>query len=166
MTGRNLSFFLVLKGLEPEMRDLRKVCGLNLWRVNAVTEKHPICRPVSGHTGQQVRGDTRRLVPRGAKVTDRVRKRLHPSGVAAGRGGGGGGSGGGKREAEWVEEWKERRIEAVRGGGSKRVNPEQVNAAVDRHGLSGCLPLVAPVLHTGVPGSQQGPAKAAAEWAG
>ncbi len=84
----------------------------------------------------------------------------------AGRRGGGGGSGGGKREAEWVEGWKERRIEAVRGGGSKRVNPEQVNTAVDRHGLSGCLPPVAPALHTGVPGSRQGPAKAAAEWAG
>lgn len=49
---------------------------------------------------------------------------------------------------------------------SKRVNPEQVNTAVDRHGLSGCLPPVAPVLHTGVPVNQQGPAKAAAEWAG
>lgn len=71
-----------------------------------------------------------------------------------------------KEKAEWVEGWKERRIEAVRGGGSKRVNPEQVNTAVDRHGLSGCLPPVAPVLRTGVPGSQQGPAKAAAEWAG
>lgn len=57
-------------------------------------------------------------------------------------------------------------MEAVRGGGSKRVNPEQVNTAVDRHGLSGCLPPVAPALHTGVPGSRQGPAKAAAEWAG
>jgi len=58
----------------------------------------------------------------------------------------GGGSGGGKRQAEWVEEWKERRIEAVRGGGSKRVNLEQVNTAVDCHGLwlpSSCGPDVA-----------------------
>lgn len=57
-------------------------------------------------------------------------------------------------------------MEAVRGGGWKRVNPEQVNTAVDRHGLSGCPPPVAPALHTGVPVSRQGPAKAAAEWAG
>ncbi|KAK5870044.1 hypothetical protein PBY51_024708 [Eleginops maclovinus] len=70
------------------------------------------------------------------------------------------------REAEWVEGWKERRIEAVGGGGSKRVNPEQVNTAVDRHGLSGCPLPVAPALHRGVPWSRQGPAKAAAEWAG
>ncbi|KAK2835734.1 hypothetical protein Q5P01_016218 [Channa striata] len=90
----------------------------------------------------------------------------HHCEVIAGRRGGGGGSGGGKREAEWVEGWKERRIEAVRGCGSKRVNPEQVNTAVDRHGLSGCLPPAAPVLHTGVPRRQQGPAKAAAKWAG
>lgn len=75
----------------------------------------------------------------------------------AGRRGGGGG--GGKREAEWVEEWKERRIEAVWGCGSKRVNPEQVNTAVDRHGLSGCLPPVAPVLRTRVPRSQWGQPK-------
>lgn len=46
------------------------------------------------------------------------------------------------------------------------MNPEQVNTAVDRHGLSGCLPPVAPVLHTGVPRSPRGPAKAAAWWAG
>lgn len=63
--------------------------------------------------------------------------------------GGRGGSGGGKREAEWVEDWNERRIEAVRGGGSKRVNPEQVNTAVDSHGLSGCLPPVVPMLCRG-----------------
>lgn len=78
----------------------------------------------------------------------------------------GGGGGGGKREAEWVEGCKERRIEAVWGCGSKWVNPEQVNTAVDRHGLSGCLPPVPPVLRTRVLRSQWGPAKAAAEWAG
>lgn len=71
-----------------------------------------------------------------------------------------------KEKQEWVEEWKEGRIEAVRGGGSKRMNPEQVNTAVDRHGLSGCLPPVAPVLHVRVLKSQEGPAKAATEWAG
>lgn len=40
-----------------------------------------------------------------------------------GRGEGGGGSGERKREAEWVEEWKKRRIEAVRGGGIEAGEP-------------------------------------------
>lgn len=58
-----------------------------------------------------------------------------------------------------MEEWHEKRIEAVLGGGSKRVNPEQVNAAVDRHGLSGCFLLWPSVLCTRGP---EKPAKAAA----
>lgn len=73
------------------------------------------------------------------------------------RRGGGGGSGGGK--AEWVEVWKEKEMEAVWEGCLKRVNPAQVNAAVDCHGLYVYFLLWAKLLCTGVPKTQQGPAK-------
>lgn len=67
-----------------------------------------------------------------------------------------------KREAEWVERRKKRRMDEIRGSSSKRVNPEQVNTAVDCHGLSGCLPPVAPTLRSRVPESPQGASRSCA----